>query len=89
MITCAKAAKANGARVIVLTRAADSKLAAEADCVLAVAATELILRSGAMSSRISQLNMVDILYVAYVNKHYESCMRSFPKTHIQKPLEEY
>ena len=89
MITCARAAKANGARIIVLTRAADSKLAAEADCVLAVAATELILRSGAMSSRISQLNMVDILYVAYVNKHYESCMRSFPKTHIQKPLEEY
>ena len=89
MITCAKAAKANGARVIVLTRAADSKLAAEADCVLAVAATELILRSGAMSSRISQLNMVDILYVAYVNKHYESCMRSFPKTHIQNPLVEY
>lgn len=88
MITCAKAAKANGSKVIVLTRAADSKLAAEADCVLAVAATELILRSGAMSSRISQLNMVDILYVAYVNQNYERCMKSFPTTHIKKPLED-
>lgn len=87
MVTCAKTARANGAQVIVLTRAADSLLAAEADCVLTVAATELILRSGAMSSRISQLNMVDILYVAYVNQHYERCMKSFPTTHIQKPLE--
>ena len=87
MVTCAKTARANGAQVIVLTRAADSPLAAEADCVLTVAATELILRSGAMSSRISQLNMVDILYVAYVNQHYERCMKSFPTTHIQKPLE--
>lgn len=89
MITCAMAARANDAQVIVLTRAAESKLAAQADCVLTVAATELILRSGAMSSRISQLNMVDILYVAYVNQHYENCMRSFPKTHIQKPLEDH
>lgn len=88
MLACARAAKACGARIVAITRAADSKLADEADCVLSVAATELILRSGAMSSRISQLNIVDILYVAYVNRHYESCMRSFPKTHIQKPWED-
>ena len=84
MITCAGTAKKNGAKVIVITRASDSRLAEMADCVLHVAATELIVRSGAMSSRISQLNMIDILYVAYVNQHYDRCMQRFPKTHIDK-----
>lgn len=88
MITCARTAKKNGARLIVITRASDSKLAELADCVLRVAATELIVRSGAMSSRISQLNMIDILYVAYVNQHYDRCMQRFPKTHIEKNDEE-
>ena len=55
-----------------------------ADYNLAVAATELIFRSGAMSSRISQLNMIDILYTAYVHKRYDECMEQFRKTHIAK-----
>lgn len=88
MVTCARTAKKNGAKLLVITRASDSKLAESADCVLPVAATELIMRSGAMSSRISQLNMIDILYVAYVNQHYERCMQRFPKTHIEKDNKE-
>ncbi|MFR3729729.1 MurR/RpiR family transcriptional regulator [Lacrimispora sp.] len=84
MLTCTKEAKANGARVIAITRAVESRLAAEADYVLPVAATELIHRSGAMSSRISQLNVVDVLFTAYVNRNYEFCMSQFGRTHIQK-----
>lgn len=84
MLTCAKEAKANGAKVIAITRAVESKLAAEADFVLPIAATELIHRSGAMSSRISQLDVVDVLFTAYVNRNYEFCMKQFGRTHIQK-----
>nr|WP_288824877.1 MurR/RpiR family transcriptional regulator [uncultured Clostridium sp.] len=84
MLQCAKEAKANGAKLIAITRAVESKLAAEADYVLPVAATELIHRSGAMSSRISQLNVVDVLFTAYVNRNYEFCMNQFGRTHIQK-----
>ncbi len=84
MLQCAKEAKANGAKVIAITRAVESKLAAEADFVLPVAATELIHRSGAMSSRISQLNVVDVLFTTYVNRNYEFCMNQFGRTHIQK-----
>lgn len=84
MLQCAKEAKANGAKVIAITRAVDSKLALEADFVLPVAATELIHRSGAMSSRISQLNVIDIFFTAYVNRNYEFCMNQFGRTHIQK-----
>lgn len=84
MLQCAREAKGNGAKVIAITRAVESRLAAEADFVLPVAATELIHRSGAMSSRISQLNVVDILFTAYVNRNYEFCMNQFGRTHIQK-----
>ncbi len=84
MIECAKTAKERGAKVIAITRSYGSKLAKYADVVLGVAATELIIRSGAMSSRIAQLNMVDILYVAYVDRHYEELHDTFAKTQIQK-----
>jgi len=84
MLACAQEAKKNGARVIAITRAIESRLASTADYVLPVAATELIHRSGAMSSRISQLNVVDILFTAYVNRNYEFCMKQFGRTHINK-----
>lgn len=84
MLECARVAKENGVKVIAITRAVESKLAEKADFVLPVAATELIYRSGAMSSRISQLNVVDIFFTAYVNRNYEFCMNQFGRTHIQK-----
>ncbi len=84
MINCAKTAGENGAKVIAITRSSGSKLGQYADIILEVAATELIVRSGAMSSRISQLNMIDILYVAYVNRHYDELYSSFAKTQIKK-----
>lgn len=86
MIICAKTAKEQGAPVISISRFEDSPLAKLADCSLAVAATELIIRSGAMSSRIAQLGIVDILYTAYVTRNYEASMRQFRKTQISKPL---
>lgn len=84
MITCAQNAKEKGAKVIAITRSSGSKLGRYADVILEVAATELIVRSGAMSSRISQLNMIDILYVSYVNRHYDELYSSFAKTQIKK-----
>ena len=85
MLICASEVRRRNAPVIAISRFEDSPLAKLADYNLAVAATELILRSGAMSSRISQLGIVDILFTAYVNCHYEECMRQFRRTHIQKP----
>ena len=84
IITCAQNAKEKGAKVIAITRSSGSKLGRYADVILEVAATELIVRSGAMSSRISQLNMIDILYVSYVNRHYDELYSSFAKTQIKK-----
>lgn len=88
MLACAKAVKQQGAPVIAVSRFEDSPLAKLADYNLAVAATELVFRSGAMSSRISQLGIIDILYTAYVNRHYDDCLAQFKRTHIYKPLDE-
>ena len=41
-----------------------------------------------MSSRISQLNMIDILYAIYVNQNYEECIRRIRVTHVEKEGEE-
>lgn len=83
-ITCAEAVKKNGAPIIVITRYDHSPLSQIADYTLSVSATELIFRSAAMSSRICQLNVIDILYTAYVHDNYDKCIPQFSKTHIQK-----
>ena len=84
MISCAKKIKKQDVPIILISRFDDSPLAKLADYNLSVAATEFIMRSGAMSSRISQLNIIDILYTAYINKNFEENMRQLERTHIRK-----
>lgn len=67
---CARCLKQQGTPIIAITRFVSSPLAQMADCCLYVMATEELFRSGAMSSRISQLNMVDILYTAYLSRDF-------------------
>ena len=85
VVTCAGQARSQGADVIVVTRAGyDSDLVRLADKVLYVASTEPILRSSASASRISQLDVVDILFAAYVNKNYEKCSKAFEHNYIER-----
>jgi len=48
-----------------------------AACCLNVMASEELYRSGAMSSRIAQLNMIDILYTACINRNISQNVRMF------------
>lgn len=84
MIECIKAMKENGAPVIAVTRSAPSPVAKLADHRLHTATNEYTFRIGALSSRIAQLNVLDILYAGFVNAEYEYCMKRFVKTHIFK-----
>lgn len=84
MITCAEEIKKAGVPIILISRFDDSPLARLADYNLCVASSEVIIRSGAMSSRISQLNMIDILYTAYINHDFEENIRRLKRTHIKK-----
>lgn len=88
VIECIKAAKEKGAKVIAITRFEENPLAKLADYNLSVSATEFIFRSGAMSSRIAQLNIIDILYAAYVNQHFDDSLKQLKMTHIDKSTQE-
>lgn len=74
MIECARCAHRRGAPVIAITRMGnDAGLARHVDYVLGIAASEPLVRSGAMGSRMSQLFVVDALYAVYVARNYEQC----------------
>lgn len=85
VIECMKAMRENHTPIIAITRCVSSPVAELADYRLYTAANESTFRSGAMSSRISQLNIIDILYTAFANSEYEYCLEQLSRTHIRKP----
>lgn len=54
-----------------ITKFGKNPLALESDYLLLVSSPEIDRRSGAMSSRMAQLTVVDILFTAIANKDYE------------------
>lgn len=84
IIECMKELKNNGTPCITITRYLPSPVAKMSDYLLYVASNESTFRSGAMSSRLSQLNVVDIIYSAFCSAHYEYCINTLARTHIHK-----
>jgi DNA-binding MurR/RpiR family transcriptional regulator len=84
-IECMKALKENKTPIIAITRFVQSPVSELADQKLYTAANESVFRSGAMSSRLSQLNIIDILYTALANDSYEQTLEQLSRTHIHKP----
>ena len=84
MIECAEILKDNGVPIIAVTCYHESPLAKLADYNLYVTATEFEFRTGKLGSRISQLAVIDMLYVTYVQRDYDICMRNLQKTYILK-----
>ena len=84
MIRCAEELKKNGTPILAITRCVSSPISKLADIRLYTTANESLFRSAAMSSRISQLNIIDILYTAYANSEYDYSMKQLQKTHINK-----
>ncbi len=85
MVACMKALRENSTPIIAITRYSPSTVANLSDYRLYTAATETLFRSGAMASRISQLNVVDILYTAFANQDREKNIEQFAKSYIRKP----
>ena len=84
MIQCSELAKRNGATVISITNTNPSPINQLADYAIYIPTIESSLRSGAMSSRISQLNVIDILFMSFINKIHEESIEILEKTQIQK-----
>ena len=84
-IECMKALKENRTPTIAITRFVQSPVSERADYKLYTAANESVFRSGAMSSRLSQLNIIDILYTAMANDSYEQTLEQLSRPHLHPP----
>lgn len=78
-IEVAKIAKENGAKLVVLTSYPLSTLAKLADEVLTSTAEETIYRSESLSSRLSQLSIIDALFVIIMFHNEEKANDSLKK----------
>lgn len=84
MVECMRELAQNRTPTIAITRFAPSTIASNATYILCVSAEESVFRSGASSSRIAQLNVIDILYTAYASRNYNESMECLKRTHIEK-----
>ncbi|TBL80365.1 MurR/RpiR family transcriptional regulator [Paenibacillus thalictri] len=80
IIDALQIAKANGAKVVSLTKFGSNPVADAAHIRLFTSSLEKSIRSGAMASRIAQLNVIDILYVGIASKDYDESIQSLERT---------
>lgn len=73
-------AKELGSKTISITKYGDTSLSRTADIPLFTSSTEHEIRSGAMASRITQLNVVDILYIGVASRNYEQSVTYLEKS---------
>ena len=85
IVECMKHLKENGTPIIAITRCVQSPVSDMADQKLYTSSNESLFRTGAMSSRMSQLNVIDILYTALANEQFEDSLAQLSRTHIHKP----
>lgn len=78
-IQLAKAAKNNGAPIIVVTSQIQSPLAKLADVVFISISEETTFRSEALASRISQLSILDAIYTNLMFRNQEQSQKSISK----------
>ena len=75
-----RVAKESGAKTISITKFGQSSISDICDINLFVSAPEITIRSGAMSSRIAQLNVIDILFAGVASQHFEKVKKYLSKT---------
>jgi RpiR family transcriptional regulator, carbohydrate utilization regulator len=84
-----KLAKDVGAKIICITNISKSPITKISDIVLQTASKETLFRTDAISSRIAQLTIIDILVAAVANQQYELYFNNLQRTRkstIEKKL---
>lgn len=74
-------ARSRGATTIAITNFAGSAITDEADLLLLTAARETTFRSGAMSSRVAQLVVVDCLFAGVAQRSYDQALQALESTY--------
>jgi len=80
IIECMKRAQEQGVTTISITRYGNTTVSQLADIPLYISSTETEIRSGATSSRITQLNMIDILYLGVASRNYDQSVDYLEKS---------
>ncbi|MBM4330422.1 MAG: MurR/RpiR family transcriptional regulator [Deltaproteobacteria bacterium] len=80
VVEALRIARQSGATTICLTHHTKSPITKVADIKLFTAARETALRSDAMTSRIAQLAILDVLYVSVALKRYDASLKSIERT---------
>ncbi|MFG6114107.1 MurR/RpiR family transcriptional regulator [Halobacillus sp. MO56] len=75
-----KVAKENGATIITLTKMGENPVSTLADIALYTTSLEKNIRSGATSSRIAQLNVIDILFLGITRSNQAANIEALDKT---------
>ncbi len=75
-----KIAKEAGATIICITNSSKSPITKISDIVLQTASKETLFRTDAISSRIAQLTIIDILVASVANQQYELYYSNLQKT---------
>ncbi len=80
VIESLKVAKENGASIITLTKSGDNPASSLADVKLHTTSLERNVRSGATSSRIAQLTVVDILFLGVTKANSDRNIQALERT---------
>lgn len=80
IIQALSVAQQSGASIVSLTKFGTNPVSEMADIRLFTSSLEKSIRSGAMASRIAQLNVIDILYVGIASQNYEENIVALEKT---------
>lgn len=75
-------AKKQGATIITLTKFGSSPVASLGDIRLYTSSVEQSIRSGAMASRIAQLNVIDIIFIAIASRQQDRIIPLLEKTRL-------
>lgn len=80
VIESLKVAKENGANIITLTKSGENPVSSLADVKLNTTSLERNVRSGATSSRIAQLNVIDILFLGVTKSNQNKNIQALERT---------
>jgi DNA-binding MurR/RpiR family transcriptional regulator len=81
IVACLRFVRERGVKSIAITKYNAGRLGKMADLVLSVCSPEITLRSGAMSSRVAQLAIVDMLFVSIAGRAYGSAQEVLQRSH--------
>jgi len=83
VVETAQMARHSGAKVIALSRFGQTSLAKNSDICFGLSAPEVAIRCGAMSSRIAQMNMIDIIFSCVVSQNYHEVKGYLERTRLE------